>query len=131
MNTPQIEFGFESLKVWQRSIELVDVVYDRLKEIPVDERFELRSQLRRAVVSVPTNIAEGHGRATKRDYAHFVSVAHGSLMEVVSLVAVANRREYFNHATTHELRHRAHEIGRMLNGLRSYLLAPANRRPNK
>ena len=77
---------FKDLIVWQKSMELVRAVYALSKAFPVDERYALTDQLRRAVVSIPSNIAEGSGRASNADYGHFFSIASGSLLEDVKTI---------------------------------------------
>ena len=72
-------FFYEELVVWQKAMELVRLVYQATRRFPVDERFALTDQLRRAVVSIPSNIAEGNDRGSNKDYAHFLSIARGSL----------------------------------------------------
>lgn len=81
---------YKKLIVWQKSMELVNVVYALLKKFPIDERFRLCDQLSRAVVSIPSNIAEGNGRGSKKDYAHFLSMARGSLYEVMTQLEIAS-----------------------------------------
>lgn len=81
---------YRKLIVWQKSMELVNVVYGLLKQFPKDERFRLCDQLSRAVVSIPSNIAEGNGRGSKKDYAHFLSMARGSLYETMTQLEIAS-----------------------------------------
>jgi len=85
---------FRDLVVWQNGIELVDEVYRVTKTFPKDERFGLVSQLRRAAISVPSNIAEGHGRSGRNEYLHHLSIAHGSLMECLTLALISNRQGF-------------------------------------
>lgn len=80
---------FKELIVWQKAMELVREVYRLSKQFPADERFALTDQLRRAVVSIPSNIAEGNGRAGNKDYAHFLSIARGSLFETMTQLQIA------------------------------------------
>lgn len=75
-------------------MELVDKVYDLVGRFPVEERFALSDQLRRAAVSIPSNIAEGFGRETHKDFAHFLSQARGSLYEVDTQLEIAIRRKF-------------------------------------
>ena len=74
--------GYQSLIVWQKSMLLVKEVYAIAHKLPAEERFVLSDQMRRAAVSVPSNIAEGSRRGTKKEGSHFVSIAHGSLAEI-------------------------------------------------
>lgn len=85
---------FKQLVVWQKSMELVRIVYGLTKTFPADERYALTDQLRRAVVSIPSNIAEGNGRASNADYGHFLSIARGSLYETMTQLQVAEDLGY-------------------------------------
>ena len=87
---------FRELTVWQKAMELTDAVYDLVRQFPADERFALSDQLRRAVVSIPSNIAEGFGRDTHKDFAHFLSQARGSLYETDTQLEIAVRRGFIN-----------------------------------
>jgi four helix bundle protein len=115
------DFRFEKLMVWQRAIDLADRVYEFTQSFPSDERFGLTNQMRRAVVSISSNIAEGSGRASDNDYARFVEIAYGSLMEVVSQAHLAARRGYLTQANLTLLLDAADEEARMLSGLRQSL----------
>ena len=77
-------FNFEKLDVWQEAINFVDLIYELTGAFPSDERFGLTNQMRRAAVSISSNIAEGSSRASRTDFARFVEIASGSLFEVVS-----------------------------------------------
>ena len=88
--------GFEKLEVWQKSVEFADHIYRLSALFPSDERFGLTSQLRRAAVSVSSNIAEGTGRQSPNDFARFLSNAYGSQMECVSQLHIAHRLSYVN-----------------------------------
>ena len=83
--------SFKDLKVWQLGVELVVLVRNFTLELPASEQFQITAQLRRASVSIPTNIAEGRGRNTRKDYAHFVAIARGSACEVWTLLEVCER----------------------------------------
>lgn len=110
------------LLVWQKSMELVLSVYKASQHFPREEIYGLTAQLRRAVVSVPANIAEGNARATTRDYAHFLSIARGSLMESETLVLLATRLDYTSQESSTQLLQLMDEISRMLNAIRNRLL---------
>jgi four helix bundle protein len=114
-------FGFEKLEVWQKAIELADNVYAVTRRFPDDERFGLTSQLRRAAVSVAANIAEGSGRSSKKDFARFVEIAYGSLMEVVSHLAIATRQRMMGEDEYEGLYKKVEQLVRMLSGLRNSL----------
>ncbi len=114
-------FRFEKLEVWQKAVEFADRVYTVTRQFPQEERFGLTSQMRRASVSVSSNVAEGSGRSSDRDFAHFVEISYGSLMEVVSQAQVAFRQSLLTGADRADLYNRAEELARMLSGLKSSL----------
>lgn len=111
--------SYKELIVWQKAMQLVRMVYDETDHFPKVERYALADQLIRAVVSVPSNIAEGFGRQTDRDFAHFLSQARGSLFEVETQLLIAKDRGYIN--SMDALSPLIEEIGKMLNGLISKL----------
>jgi four helix bundle protein len=80
--------------VWQKGMELVELVYPLTRGFPAEERFRLVNQATRAAVAIPANLAEGHARGTRRDYAQFVAIARGSLMELETYVMIAQRLGY-------------------------------------
>ena len=84
----------KDLEVWKLSIELVVKVYQLTSEFPVEEKYGLRSQMNRAVVSVPSNIAEGAGRATSKEFIRFLDIANGSLSELETQLIICHRLEY-------------------------------------
>ena len=86
--------NYRDLVAWQRAMDLVEVVYELAKRFPQDELYGLTSQVRRAVVSVPSNIAEGEGRNSPNDFARFLSIANGSLREVETQLFIAVRLDY-------------------------------------
>ena len=108
-------FFYEELVVWQKAMELVRLVYQVTRRFPVDERFALTDQLRRAVVSIPSNIAEGNGRGSNKDYAHFLSIARGSLYETMTQLRIAKDLGYLDDYSQSE--DIAVEIGRMLGAM--------------
>ena len=85
---------YRELDVWQMSMSLCEKVYNLIRSFPAEERFALCEQLRRAVVSIPSNIAEGNGRDSKTEYARFLSIARGSLFEVQTQLELAERFKY-------------------------------------
>ena len=111
--------SYRDLLVWQKAMDLVDRVYDLSVEFPADERYALVPQLRRAVVSIPTNIAEGQGRATRRDFANFLTIARSSVLEVETLLSVAQRRGYIGDEKVGAAFSMTTEVGKMLLALRS------------
>jgi len=84
-------FNFEKLEVWHKAIEYADDVYTITRAFPDDERFGLTSQMRRAAVSISSNIAEGTSRHSRDDYAHFLEIATGSIFDVVSQATISKR----------------------------------------
>ena len=105
------------LVVWQRAIVLVEMVYQVTGSFPTSERFGLSGQLRRAAVSVPSNIAEGYARVGTRQLLHFLSIAAGSLSELDTLIELAQRLGYLN--DTEELRKTLDDVSGMLMGLQT------------
>ncbi len=85
---------YRDLDVWQLSMTLCEKVYGLVRLFPPDERFALCDQLRRAAVSIPSNIAEGNGRDSRSEYSHFLSIARGSLFEVQTQLEIAERLNY-------------------------------------
>lgn len=79
---------FKKLKVWQESMELAKEIYETTKDFPQNEKYGLSSQLQRAAVSIPSNIAEGTGRGTKKDFSHFLNHARGSLYEIITQLEI-------------------------------------------
>ncbi|MBL1198348.1 MAG: four helix bundle protein, partial [Nostoc sp. GBBB01] len=105
---------FEDLKVWQKGIDLVKQIYLRTKEGELSKDFGLRDQLRRATVSIPTNIAEGFERYSRKEYLNFLNIAKGSAGEVRSLLRVALEVGYLDQPTYTQLSNQAMELSRML-----------------
>ncbi|HYN14403.1 MAG TPA: four helix bundle protein [Terriglobales bacterium] len=108
---------FRDFIAWQQGKALAREVYEITRLFPDEERFGLVIQLRRAAVSVPSNIAEGRGRGTKKDFAHFLMQARGSLYEVETQIELANELHYINQFDTARLLKHCDELSRVLNGL--------------
>ena len=89
-------FNFEKLEVWQKAIDFADLIYSETRAFPSDERFGLTNQLRRAAVSISSNIAEGSSRSSKSDFARFVEIATGSVFEAVSQAFIAQRQSFLS-----------------------------------
>ncbi len=115
-------FNFEKLDVWQKALDFADFVYTATAAFPAEERFGLTHQLRRAAVSVSSNIAEGTSRNSKVDFARFVEIATGSLFEIVSQATISKRREFLAEAEYARIYAAAEELSRMLSGLRKALI---------
>ena len=109
--------GYRDLFVWQRAMDLVVEAYRLTDAFPQQEKYGLAQQLRRASVSVPSNIAEGHGRDHLGDYLHHLSIATGSLMEVETQVLIAGRMAYLRKEDEVRILSHAGEVSRMLSGL--------------
>ena len=109
--------GYQRLIVWQRAMDLVEAVYVTTREWPREEQYGLTSQVRRAAISVPSNIAEGHGRSGAKEFAHYVFVAYGSLSELETQILIAQRLGYHADTDTRVLLLRVTEVRRLLRGL--------------
>lgn len=114
---------YQNLIGWQRAIELVEAVYLASRAFPIDERYGLTVQIRRAAVSIPSNIAEGQGRSTARDFDRFLAIAYGSLLEVETQILIAERLGYLDETSASPVLAIASEVGRLVNGLRASLSA--------
>jgi four helix bundle protein len=101
-------------------MELVTEIYQITRIFPKDERFGLISQLRRAAVSVPSNVAEGYGRNSRNELHHFIGQARGSLCEVETQVELAKNLGFLKEELATELSKKVAEVGRLLTGLRSW-----------
>jgi four helix bundle protein len=116
--------NYKDLIVWQKAIELVIEIYDATSRFPREEIYGLTSQLRRAAVSVPSNIAEGQGRATKGEFIQFLCHARGSLCESDTQIPIARRLGYLAPELEEHLTSLSNEVGRILNGLLTSLGGP-------
>jgi four helix bundle protein len=108
---------FRDLIVWQKSMSLVTEVYKASANFPPDERFGLTSQLRRCVVSIPSNIAEGFGRDTTNDYLRFLGIAKGSLYEAQTQIEIGRNLQFIEDSRFSTLLEQAREIERMLTSM--------------
>ena len=113
--------SFRDLRVWQAAMDLVEAVYQSSSKFPHEEIYGLTSQIRRAAVSIPSNVAEGQGRRTTADFLRHLSIAYGSLLEVETQALIASRLSYLAKEKCYELLNRTAEVGRLLNGLMSSL----------
>ena len=114
-------FNFEKLAVWQKAIDFADLVYKCTRKFPADERFGLTNQMRRAAVSISSNIAEGTSRMSQTDFGRFIEIATGSVFEVISQAFVGRRQGFLNEERFRAMYTAAEEVGRMLSGLRKSL----------
>ena len=111
--------SFRELEVWRESMNLVEQVYGLVAKFPKEEQYALSDQLRRAAVSIPSNIAEGFGRETHKDFAHFIAQARGSLYEVDTQVELAKRCGFVT--DTDEVCETISKVSRMLTSLLRHL----------
>lgn len=116
-----MEFGFERLSAWQKSRQLVKAVYLMIRCFPNDEKFALSDQLRRAVVSVASNLAEGSGRLSVKEKCHFCQVAYGSLMEVSCQIVLAEDLGFISASEASEVRLLIEDVDRLIRGYHKYL----------
>lgn len=112
---------FRDLRVWREAVVLTAIVYPLARTLPKEEQYGLASQLRRAAVSGPANIAEGHGRRSTRAYLYHLSIARGSLTEVEALLSVAVALELFTEQQIAPARGVVNAAGRMVSGLANSL----------
>ena len=116
-------FNFEKLDTWHEAIAFADRVYHLTRNFPTDERFGLTHQMRRAAVSISSNIAAGCSRSSRCDYGRFVEIATGSLFEVVSQAVIGRNQGFLSEADYKTLYEAAEKQSRMLSGLRKSLEA--------
>lgn len=109
--------SYKDLVAWQKAMDLVTAVYRASAVFPRDEIFGLTSQIRRAAVSIPSNIAEGQGRLSENEFRHFLGQSRGSLMEVETQTQIAMNLGYFREEDATKLLQSCAEVGRILNGL--------------
>jgi len=114
-------YAFENMKAWQESRKLVVEVYRLLDEFPRFETYALCDQIRRAIVSVPSNLAEGSGRLSIKEQLHFYEIAYGSLMESYNQLIIAVDLKYISEKSLETIRPQIDVVARMMNGLRSSL----------
>lgn len=109
--------NYRDLIVWQKAMQLVEHVYRASSNLPKEEIYGLTSQIRRACVSIASNIAEGEGRRSQKEFSRFLSIAHGSLRELETQILIAGRLHYFDSKRVSVLMRETEEVGRLLNGL--------------
>src|SRR5881392_2693761 len=119
-------FNFEKLDVWQKAIDFANLISNETRAFPAEERFGLTNQMRRAAVSISSNIAEGSSRSSKSDFARFVEIATGSVFEGVSQAFIAHRQSFLSEDQFQMIYTDAEELSRMLSGLRRSLLSTLN-----
>ncbi len=117
LSTPNMAQDYKELVAWQKGIELVTDIYQATAKFPKEEQYGLTSQLRRASVSVPSNIAEGQARFSKPDFRHFLRQARGSVAEVETQIVISKNLGFLEEKIASSLLRKAAELGRILNGL--------------
>ena len=120
-------FNFEKLGVWKKAIDFADLIYSLTRSFPAEERFGLTNQMRRAAVSVPSNIAEGSSRASRVHFAQYLEHAAGSLFEVVTQATIARRQRFVTQDQYAVIYAAAEEQSKMLSGLRKSLQSDKRR----
>ena len=109
--------NYQDLKVWQKAIDLTTEIYSIVKQLPRDEQYALSDQMRRAAVSVPSNIAEGRGRGTDKEFVHYLLMSRGSLWELSTQLVICERLQYLDKAQISDARQLITEISKMINAL--------------
>ena len=113
--------GFRELRVWQQAVDLVQKIYLLTQKFPREEIYGLTSQIRRAVVSVPSNIAEGHTRHHLKEYLHHLSISQGSLAKLETQIEIASRLKYISTGQLKEMVEDLKSLGKQLYALRNSL----------
>jgi four helix bundle protein len=108
---------YKDLIAWQKAMDLANALYDATETFLKRETYSLTDQMRRAAVSIPSNIAEGQAHFSRREFRHFLRHSSGSLAELETQILIAQRRSYFTDSQAAELLERTHEVGRILSGL--------------
>ena len=112
----------QKLEAWSKAIQLVTDIYKSTEHFPKEERYGLTGQIRRAAVSIPANLAEGAGRRSQKEFAHFLSNSQGSASELETELIIANKLGYLDEATFARLIDQLERIGRLITGLSRYLI---------
>ncbi len=108
---------YQDLRVWQKSIELVKEIYKLTEKLPNRENYVLSDQMRRAAISIPSNIAEGSGRSSRSEYKRFVEIARGSQYELQTQLYICNELKFLTESDTEKANELIVETGKMLNNL--------------
>ena len=118
--------SFKDLIVWQEAMNLVEMIYLTSQSFPKEEIYGLTSQMRRAAVSIPANIAEGYGRKTRKEYLQFLSISNGSLTELETHLLIAHRIKYLEYQTLVKIQNQIQSVGRLMTALRKALTPRPN-----
>jgi four helix bundle protein len=114
--------SFKELTVWQEAMNLVEMVYQQTMNLPKMEMYGLTSQIRRAAVSIPANIAEGNGRRSRNEYLRFLSIANGSITELETHILIVERLNLITSEASEQLQNKLNTVGRLLSALRKSLV---------
>ena len=112
-------FGFEKLEVWQKSIDFCELIYSVTHKFPKEEIYGLSSQIRRSVVSISSNIAEGSSKKSLKDQARFSEIAFGSLMEIINQLILAKNLKYLSDEAYIKCRSEAESLSRLINAYKN------------
>lgn len=112
---------FKDLVVWQRAMDLVAEVYQVVKKLPKEELYALSDQIRRAVISIPSNIAEGYGRNSSKEFSHFISIAKGSKSELETQLLLCVKIDYLKESDIQNMMYLIDQVGKMLYSLQKKL----------
>ncbi len=123
--------SFKELKVWQNGIELVAIVYEITASFPAEEKYGLSAQMRRAAVSIPSNIAEGHLRKTAKDFKQFLSIARGSCAELETQMIIAHKLGFIQEDNFNNLSPKIEELSKMLSSFYSKINSNPAKPPNR
>lgn len=107
---------YKNLVIWQKAFDLAMMIYDVADQFPVHEKYGLANQIERAAVSIPSNIAEGYGRSSDKEFYYFLNVARGSLYEVQTQLYIAMGRNYLDTKKAEQINAAIDELGRMISG---------------
>lgn len=113
--------SYENLDAWKEAIALTTIIYNVTKKFPKAEVYGITSQMRRAAVSIASNIAEGSGRSSRKDFAHFITISLGSLHELESLVYVSKNLDYISDGDFQMMHAKIGFVGKLLGGFKNYL----------
>lgn len=126
-----MKYSFETLNAWQEARQLVVSVYQLLDRFPKFEKYALCDQIRRAIVSVPSNLAEGSGRSSLKEQIHFIEISYGSLMETYCQLIIANDLKYIDEQSLESLKPSIDTVAKLLNGLRAAFVKKLDDQPRK
>ena len=121
-----MQYSFETLKAWQEAKKLVVTIYRLIEDFPRFEKYALCDQIRRAIVSVPSNLAEGSGRISLKEQIRFIEISYGSLMEAYNQLLIAADLEYIDKQSIDSIKPDIDTVARLLNGLRASYVKKSN-----